>query len=299
MNQREFNMDFIKLTDLDLAGKRVLIRADLNVPVKDGRVTSDARIVASLPTIKHCMDAGARVMVMSHRGRPEEGKWDEENSLAPIAEDLSEKLGKQVPLIKDYLDGGFEVGEGGRQQGELNGFSAGGGQGGHVAGMAQQVGQVVARQLIEDGLEMERPAAALLCHLAVLFQGELVFEEVVVMVAQGLFFQRLPGAVQLPLEEPLQPQAVQVAAQQDAPLHRVGVEFPPDEKLLDALQQEGHLVPQAGIVVGFPRKEFGEHVLLAQGRATFPFPLGEHFEQVHHLGSQIDRRRAHPLFHGG
>ncbi|RMG38980.1 MAG: phosphoglycerate kinase [Gammaproteobacteria bacterium] len=105
-------MDFIKLTDLDLAGKRVLIRADLNVPVKDGRVTSDARIVASLPTIKHCMDAGARVMVMSHRGRPEEGKWDEENSLAPIAEDLSEKLGKQVPLIKDYLDGGFEVGEG-------------------------------------------------------------------------------------------------------------------------------------------------------------------------------------------
>ncbi len=105
-------MGFIKLTDLDLAGKRVLIRADLNVPVKDGKVTSDARIVASLPTIKHCMDAGARVMVMSHRGRPEEGKWDEENSLAPIAEDLGEKLGKPVPLIKDYLDGGFEVGEG-------------------------------------------------------------------------------------------------------------------------------------------------------------------------------------------
>ncbi|BAN69748.1 phosphoglycerate kinase [endosymbiont of unidentified scaly snail isolate Monju] len=105
-------MAFIKLTDLDLAGKRVLIRADLNVPVKDGKVTSDARIAASLPTIKHCMDAGARVMVMSHRGRPEEGKWDEDNSLAPIAADLGEKLGREVPLIKDYLGGGFEVGEG-------------------------------------------------------------------------------------------------------------------------------------------------------------------------------------------
>ncbi|HHI77166.1 MAG TPA: phosphoglycerate kinase [Gammaproteobacteria bacterium] len=105
-------MAFIKLTDLDLAGKRVLIRSDLNVPVKDGKVTSDARIVASLPTIRHCMDAGARVMVMSHRGRPEEGRWDEENSLAPIAEVLSEKLGREVPLIKDYLDGGFDVGEG-------------------------------------------------------------------------------------------------------------------------------------------------------------------------------------------
>ncbi len=105
-------MAFIKLTDLDLAGKRVLIRADLNVPVKDGKVTSDARIAASLPTIKHCMEAGARVMVMSHRGRPEEGKWDEENSLAPIAADLGGKLGREVPLIKDYLDGGFEVGEG-------------------------------------------------------------------------------------------------------------------------------------------------------------------------------------------
>jgi len=105
-------MAFIKLTDLDLAGKRVLIRADLNVPVKDGKVTSDARIAASLPTIRHCMEAGACVMVMSHRGRPEEGKWDEENSLAPIAADLGEKLGREVPLIRDYLDGGFEVGEG-------------------------------------------------------------------------------------------------------------------------------------------------------------------------------------------
>ena len=105
-------MAFIKLTDLDLAGKRVLIRADLNVPVKDGKVTSDARIAASMPTIEHCLKAGAKVMVMSHRGRPEEGKVDEENSMAPIAADMSAKLGKEVRLIKDYLDGGFDVAEG-------------------------------------------------------------------------------------------------------------------------------------------------------------------------------------------
>jgi phosphoglycerate kinase len=105
-------MSFIKLTDLDLAGKRVLIRADLNVPVKDGKVTSDARIAASMPTIEHCVKAGAKVMVMSHRGRPEEGKVDEENSMAPIAADMSARLGKDVRLIKDYLDGGFDVAEG-------------------------------------------------------------------------------------------------------------------------------------------------------------------------------------------
>ncbi len=105
-------MAFIKLTDLDLAGKRVLIRADLNVPVKDGKVTSDARIAASMPTIEHCLKAGAKVMVMSHRGRPEEGKVGEENSMAPIAADMSAKLGKEVRLIKDYLDGGFDVAEG-------------------------------------------------------------------------------------------------------------------------------------------------------------------------------------------
>jgi len=105
-------MSFIKLTDLDLAGKRVLIRADLNVPVKDGKVTSDARITASMPTIEHAMKAGASVMVMSHRGRPEEGKADEENSLAPIATVMSEKLGKEVKLVKDYLDGGVDVAAG-------------------------------------------------------------------------------------------------------------------------------------------------------------------------------------------
>ncbi len=105
-------MSFIKLTDLDLAGKRVLIRADLNVPVKDGKVTSDARITASMPTIEHCMKAGAKVMVMSHRGRPEEGVVDEENSMQPIADDMSAKLGKNVPLVKGYLDNAPDVAEG-------------------------------------------------------------------------------------------------------------------------------------------------------------------------------------------
>jgi len=105
-------MAFIKLTDLDLAGKRVLIRADLNVPVKDGKVTSDARITASMPTIEHCARAGARVMVMSHRGRPIEGKVEEENSMQPIAQDLSSKLGREVRLIKDYLTGGLDVAAG-------------------------------------------------------------------------------------------------------------------------------------------------------------------------------------------
>lgn len=105
-------MSFIKLTDLDLAGKRVLIRADLNVPVKDGKVTSDARITASMPTMEHCAKAGAKVMVMSHRGRPEEGVVDEENSMQPIADDMSAKLGKDVRLIKDYLDKAPEVADG-------------------------------------------------------------------------------------------------------------------------------------------------------------------------------------------
>lgn len=98
-------MAFVKLTDVDLAGRRVLIRADLNVPVSAGRVTSDARIVASLATITHCLDAGAKVMVMSHRGRPTEGRYDERHTLAPIATDLSAKLGREVRLIRDYLHG--------------------------------------------------------------------------------------------------------------------------------------------------------------------------------------------------
>ena len=105
-------MSFIKLTDLELAGKRVLIRADLNVPVKDGKVTSDARITASMPTIEHCKNAGAKVMVMSHRGRPQEGSPDEENSMQPIADDMSAKLGKPVKLIKDYLANPPHLGDG-------------------------------------------------------------------------------------------------------------------------------------------------------------------------------------------
>ncbi len=105
-------MSFTKLTDLDLAGKRVLIRSDLNVPVKNGKVTSDARITASLPTFEHCLEAGARVMVMSHLGRPEEGVYSEENSLAPVAADLGAKLGREVRLVKDYLETAPEVAEG-------------------------------------------------------------------------------------------------------------------------------------------------------------------------------------------
>jgi phosphoglycerate kinase len=95
----------LRMTDLDLAGKRVLIREDLNVPVHDGRVTSDARIRASLPTLQHAMQAGARVFVMSHLGRPEEGVFSEEFSLAPVARRLGELLGRPVPLKRDWLEG--------------------------------------------------------------------------------------------------------------------------------------------------------------------------------------------------
>lgn len=94
-------MNVIKMTDLDLKGKRVLIREDLNVPVKDGKVTSDARIRASLPTIKAAMEAGAKVMLMSHLGRPTEGEYADEFSLLPVANHLSELLGKPVPLVKE------------------------------------------------------------------------------------------------------------------------------------------------------------------------------------------------------
>ncbi len=105
-------MAFIRMADLDLKGKRVLIRADLNVPVKDGKVTSDARIKASMKTFEAAIKAGAKVMVMSHLGRPEEGVFSEENSLAPVASDMAAKLGKPVRLIKDWVDGGFDVAEG-------------------------------------------------------------------------------------------------------------------------------------------------------------------------------------------
>ena len=100
-----------KMTNLNLAGKRVLIREDLNVPVKNGVISSDARIRASLPTINAAKDAGAKVMLMSHLGRPEEGVYDEASSLTPVAEYLTKALGQEVRLIKDYL-GGVEVADG-------------------------------------------------------------------------------------------------------------------------------------------------------------------------------------------
>lgn len=100
------------MTDLDLSGKRVLIRADLNVPVADGKVTSDARITASMATIEYALNKGAKVMVTSHLGRPEEGVYSEENSLKPVVDVISKKLAKPVRLIKDWVDGGFEVAAG-------------------------------------------------------------------------------------------------------------------------------------------------------------------------------------------
>lgn len=98
-------MNVLQMTALDLKGKRVLIRQDLNVPVKNGVVQSDARLRASIPTIKAALDAGAGVMVMSHLGRPTEGEYSDEFSMAPVAARLGELLGRTVPVVKDYLDG--------------------------------------------------------------------------------------------------------------------------------------------------------------------------------------------------
>ncbi len=98
-------MTVLHMTDLDLTNQRVLIREDLNVPVKDGVVQSDARIVAALPTIRLALEKGAAVMVCSHLGRPDEGQFSEENSLAPVAAYLSQALGRDVPLVRDYLNG--------------------------------------------------------------------------------------------------------------------------------------------------------------------------------------------------
>ena len=98
-------MTILRMADLDLAGKRVLIREDLNVPVKDGHITSEQRITAALPTIRLALEKGAAVMVTSHLGRPKEGVWTQEDSLAPVAARLSELLGREVPLVKDWIDG--------------------------------------------------------------------------------------------------------------------------------------------------------------------------------------------------
>ncbi len=103
-------MSVIKMTDLDLSGKRVLIRQDLNVPIKDGKVTSDKRIRASLPTIEKALEGGAKVMIMSHLGRPIEGEYSDEFSMAPVVAHMSELMGREVKLVKDYLDG-FDMGD--------------------------------------------------------------------------------------------------------------------------------------------------------------------------------------------
>ena len=102
-------MSIVRMTDLDLAGKRVLIRQDLNVPVADGKVTSDQRLTASIPTLKLALEKGAAVMVMSHLGRPKEGVWSPEDSLEPVARRLGELLGREVPLVRDWLSADFEV----------------------------------------------------------------------------------------------------------------------------------------------------------------------------------------------
>lgn len=106
-------MKFLRLTDLPLAGKRVLIRADLNVPQDAaGNITEDTRIRATIPGIRHALQAGAAVMVTSHLGRPTEGVLRPEDTLAPIAQRLSEMLGMPVRLVQDWVDGGFKVGAG-------------------------------------------------------------------------------------------------------------------------------------------------------------------------------------------
>ncbi|MGH8443492.1 MAG: phosphoglycerate kinase, partial [Nevskiaceae bacterium] len=98
-------MTFLRMADLDLKGKRLLIRQDLNVPVSDGKVSSDARIKAALPTLQMALDAGAAVLVCSHLGRPKAGKPDPQLSLAPVAEYLSKALGRPVPLLQDWING--------------------------------------------------------------------------------------------------------------------------------------------------------------------------------------------------
>ncbi|TRX57428.1 phosphoglycerate kinase [Thalassomonas sp. M1454] len=98
-------MSVIKMTELDLTNQRVLIREDLNVPVQDGKITSDARLKAALPTIKLALDAGAKVMVMSHLGRPTEGEFNAEFSTQVVADYLSDALGQEVRLVDNYLDG--------------------------------------------------------------------------------------------------------------------------------------------------------------------------------------------------
>src|SRR3954469_19002695 len=98
-------MKFKRMSEVDLRGKRVFIRADLNVPIEDGGITDDTRIRASVPGIKLALERGAAVMVTSHLGRPTEGELKPEDSLAPVAKRLGELLGREVPLVRDWLKG--------------------------------------------------------------------------------------------------------------------------------------------------------------------------------------------------
>ncbi len=97
-------MSVVRMSDLDLAGRRVLIREDLNVPIDNGRIGSETRILAALPTLRLALAKGAAVMVVSHLGRPREGRWTAADSLAPVARRLGELLGREVPLVKDWID---------------------------------------------------------------------------------------------------------------------------------------------------------------------------------------------------
>jgi len=103
--QNDAAMTILKMTDLDLAGKRVLIREDFNVPLANGEVADDTRIRASLPTIEYALKAPAKVMLLSHLGRPEEGKYDERYSLKPVARRLSQLLRREISVAKNWLDG--------------------------------------------------------------------------------------------------------------------------------------------------------------------------------------------------
>ena len=98
-------MNVLKMRDLDLAGKRLLIREDLNVPIKDGKVSSDARLRAALPTLKLALEQGAKVIVMSHLGRPTEGEFEQQFSMQPVADYLSEALGQSVPVVAEWREG--------------------------------------------------------------------------------------------------------------------------------------------------------------------------------------------------
>ena len=102
---KEIAMTIVRMSELDLSGKRVLIRQDLNVPIDAGKITSDLRIQAALPTLRMALEHGAAVMVMSHLGRPKEGEFSQENSLQPVAQRLAELLGCDVPLLRDWVDG--------------------------------------------------------------------------------------------------------------------------------------------------------------------------------------------------